>query len=398
MSNVELPLGYLFSGHHSGVKTDETSLDYSIFASEVDAVCVGVFTQNLVCAAPVEWCRDHTPHVSCRAIVVNSGNANACTGQQGRQDVVAMVSAVADELKIYNEQVLVMSTGIIGVHLAMDKIGPAAHTGCIQLDSTPAAFLAAAQGILTTDKSAKIVHRCIETSQGPVRLAAVAKGAGMIGPNMATMLACVLTDAELDIEDAQRMLTASANESFNCISVEGHTSTNDTLLLMANGKANGTVLAGGDLQTFADELTSALIELAKMIPADGEGASHLMEITVSGAAGDADARKVADSVGASNLVKTCVAGADPNWGRIVSAAGYAGVDFDLKDLQLELNGFLLFQNEMPIKFDDDEVSSSMENTFVTSIDLVLGQGAGRATIWSSDLTCEYVKFNSDYHT
>ncbi len=398
MSNVELPLGYLFSGHHSGVKTDETSPDYSIFASEVDAVCVGVFTQNLVCAAPVEWCRDHTPHVTCRAIVVNSGNANACTGQQGRQDVEAMVSAVADELKIDNEQVLVMSTGIIGVHLEMDKIGPAAHTACIQLDSTPAAFLAAAQGILTTDQSEKIVHRCIETSQGPVRLAAVAKGAGMIGPNMATMLACVLTDAELGIEDAQRMLTVSANESFNCISVEGHTSTNDTLLLMANGKANGTVLSGGDLQTFADELTAALIELAKMIPADGEGATHLMEITVLGAAGDADARKVADSIGGSNLVKTCVAGADPNWGRIVSAAGYAGVDFDLKDLQLELNGFLLFQNEMPIKFDDAEVSSSMQNTFVTSIDLVLGQGAGRATIWSSDLTCEYVKFNSDYHT
>jgi len=124
----------------------------------------------------------------------------------------------------------------------------------------------------------------------------------------------------------------------------------------------------------------------------------LMEITVSGAAGDADARKVADSVGASNLVKTCVAGGDPNWGRIVSAAGYAGVDFDLKDLQLELNGFLLFRNEMPIEFDDAEVSSSMQNTFVTSIDLVLGQGTGRATIWSSDLTCEYVKFNSDYHT
>ncbi|HIA63544.1 MAG TPA: bifunctional glutamate N-acetyltransferase/amino-acid acetyltransferase ArgJ [Planctomycetes bacterium] len=398
MSNVELPLGYLFSGHHSGVKTDETSPDYSIFASEVDALCVGVFTQNLVCAAPVEWCRDHTPHVTCRAIVVNSGNANACTGQQGRQDVVAMVSAVADELKIDNEQVLVMSTGIIGVHLEMDKLGPAAHTGCIQLDSTPAAFLAAAQGILTTDKSEKIVHRCIETSQGVVRLTAVAKGAGMIGPNMATMLACVLTDAELGIEDAQRMLTVSANESFNCISVEGHTSTNDTLLLMANGKANGTVLAGGDLQTFADELTSALIELAKMIPADGEGATHLMEISVSGAAGDSDARKVADSVGASNLVKTCVAGADPNWGRIVSAAGYAGVDFDLKDLQLELNGFLLFRNEMPIKFDDTEVSNSMQNTFVTNIDLVLGQGTGRATIWSSDLTCEYVKFNSDYHT
>jgi glutamate N-acetyltransferase/amino-acid N-acetyltransferase len=152
------------------------------------------------------------------------------------------------------------------------------------------------------------------------------------------------------------------------------------------------------LKTFADELTSALIELAKMIPADGEGATHLMEISVSGAVDDADARKVANSVGASNLVKTCVAGGDPNWGRIVSAAGYAGADFDPKELQLKLNGFLLFQNETPISFDEAEVSGSMQNAFITNIELVVGRGAGLAMIWSSDLTCEYVKFNSDYHT
>ena len=398
MSNDELPRGYQFSGHHSGVKTDAAMPDYSIFASEVDAVCVGVFTQNLVCAAPVDWCRDHTPHATCRAIVVNSGNANACTGQQGRQDVDSMVSAVADELKIRKEQVLVMSTGIIGVHLDMEKLGPAAQIGCNQLDSSPTAFVNAARGMLTTDKAEKIVHRRIETSQGTVRLAAVAKGAGMIGPNMATMLACVLTDAALEIADAQSLLSASANQSFNCISVEGHTSTNDTLLLMANGKANGKVLADGDLKSFADELTSALTELAKMIPADGEGATHLMEINVSGAVDNADARKVANSVGGSNLVKTCVAGCDPNWGRIVSAAGYAGVDFDPKELQLKLNGFLLFQNETPIDFKAAEVSSSMKNTFVTNIELVIGGNAGESTIWSSDLTCEYVKFNSDYHT
>lgn len=398
MSNVELPRGYRFSGHHSGVKSDPAIPDYSIFASDVDSVCVGVFTQNLVCAAPVDWCRDHVPLTTCRAIIVNSGNANACTGQQGKQDVDAMVTAVAGELEIQKEQVLVMSTGIIGVHLDMEKIGPAAEVGCSQLDSTPSAFINAARGILTTDKSEKIVLRSIDTSEGPVRLAAVAKGAGMIGPNMATMLACVLTDAALETVDAQRLLSASANQSFNCISVEGHTSTNDTLLLMANGKATGAVLDGQDLTTFAEELTSALIELAKMIPADGEGATHLMEITVTGADDDADARKVANSVGASNLVKTCVAGGDPNWGRIVSAAGYAGVNFDPKALQLKMNGFLLFQNETPIKFDEKEVSSSMQNTFVTDIELSVGRGEGQATIWSSDLTCAYVKFNSDYHT
>ncbi|MBT3889981.1 MAG: bifunctional glutamate N-acetyltransferase/amino-acid acetyltransferase ArgJ [Planctomycetaceae bacterium] len=398
MANVELPQGYKFSGHHSGVKTDEALPDYSIFASETDAVCVGVYTQNLVCAAPVHWCRDLTPNAACRAIVVNSGNANACTGQQGRKDVEAMASAVAAEMNIDKSQVLVMSTGIIGVHLDMDKMGPAAKNGCDQLSSTAVSFLAAARGILTTDKSEKVVHRSIETSQGEVRFSAVAKGAGMIGPNMATMLACVLTDAKLSPDDAQHMLTASANTSFNCISVEGHTSTNDTMLLMANGKSNSVELAGNDLELFADELTSALIELAKMIPADGEGATHLMEIAVSGAETNTDARKVANSIANSNLVKTCVAGGDPNWGRIVSAAGYAGVNFELKELQLHLNGYCLFQNEMPVPFDAVEVAKSMQKTFVTSITLVLGRGAGRATIWSSDLTCDYVKFNSDYHT
>jgi glutamate N-acetyltransferase / amino-acid N-acetyltransferase len=398
MSSVELPQGFLFSGHHSGVKTDQAMPDYSIFASEVDAVCVGVFTQNLVCAAPVHWCRDHTPQVACRAIVVNSGNANACTGQQGKRDVETMASTVADEMQIEPDQVLVMSTGIIGVYLDMKKIGVAATTGCRQLEASVEGFMGAARGILTTDKSEKIVHRCIETSQGTVRLTAVAKGAGMIGPNMATMLACVLTDANLATDDAQCMLVGSADKSFNCISVEGHTSTNDTVLLMANGKANNSCLVGNDLERFKNELTSALIELAQMIPADGEGATHLMEITVSGASDDTDARKVANSVAASNLVKTCVAGADPNWGRIVSAAGYAGVEFNLKDLRLDLNGVRLFADEMPVGFDDAEVSHSMRNTFVTNIDLIIGQGEGRATIWSSDLTCAYVNFNSDYHT
>jgi len=398
MSNVELPLGYLFSGHHSGVKSDDAMPDYSIFVSEVNAVCVGVYTQNLVRAAPVNWCRDHTPSDTCRAVVVNSGNANACTGSRGQVDVEAMAASVAQELNVDPQQILVMSTGIIGVHLDMDKIGPAAKIGCQQLASTSSAFLAAARGILTTDDSEKIVHRRVETKQGPVRLSAVAKGAGMIGPNMATMLACVLTDAALSSADATRMLTNAANQSFNCISVDGHTSTNDTLLLIANGKAHSSVLDGDDLLAFEAGLTSALIELAKMIPADGEGATHLMEITVSGAANDADARQVANSVASSNLVKTCVAGADPNWGRIVSAAGYAGVQFQLADLQLSLNGHLVFQDEMPMEFDAKEVSTSMRNAFVTHIDLVLGQAAGRSTIWSSDLTCDYVKFNSDYHT
>ena len=398
MSDLDLPLGFRWSGHHSGIKTDVSKPDYALVVSDCDAVCVGVYTQNLVRAAPVLWCQKNSPNSKCRAVVVNSGNANACTGKRGAEDTLTMAEDVARELGLHVSQVMVMSTGLIGSNLPMDKIGPAARIGVTRLSRERESFLDAAQAILTTDQSEKICQREIQTSQGKVRLAAIAKGAGMIGPDMATMLACVMTDAPLEEGKAQAILRRVADKSFNCVSVEGHTSTNDTLLLLANGAAAEGHLNDEDLLLFENEMESAMVELAKQIPADGEGATHLIEIEVGGASNGDDAKRIAQTVASSNLVKTCVAGADPNWGRVVSAAGYAGVAFDVRHLSLKINGILLFENEEPMDFDEGEVSSSMRDSFDTKLELVVGHGEGHARVWTSDLNCDYVRFNSDYHT
>ena len=398
MSDLDLPLGFRWSGHHSGIKTDVSKPDYALVASDCDAVCVGVYTQNLVRAAPVLWCQKNSPNSKCRAVVVNSGNANACTGKKGAEDTLAMAEDVARELGLDATQVMVMSTGLIGSNLPMEKIGPAASRCVMRLNRERSSFLDAAQAILTTDQGKKICQRELQTSQGIIRLAAIAKGAGMIGPDMATMLACVMTDASLETNQAQAILKRVADKSFNCVSVEGHTSTNDTLLLLANGVATEDHLNGEDLLLFESTLESAMVELAKQIPADGEGSTHLIEIEVDGASSGDEAKIIAQTVASSNLVKTCVAGADPNWGRVVSAVGYAGVALDVRDLSLKINGNLLFENGEPRDFDEIAVSSSMRDCFDTKIELVVGHGEGHARVWTSDLNCEYVRFNSDYHT
>ena len=393
-----IPQGFCFGGHHCGLKSVAENPDYSLIVSDCDAVGVGVYTQNLVCAAPVLLCRERTPSGRIRAIVTNSGNANACTGQRGLDDARTMATDVAKQLGIEAEQVLVMSTGIIGEFLPMEKLTVASEHGVAQLQAGSAAFLAAAQGILTTDNGVKTAGSVVETSQGPVRIATMAKGAGMIGPNMATMLAAVTTDAKLNPEDAQQLLKAAVDKSFNCISVDGHTSTNDTVLLLANGRANESELTGADLVLVSQCIETTLIELAKQIPADGEGATHLIEINVQGAASQADAKRIAETVGSSNLVKTCITGNDPNWGRIASAAGYAGIPFELRGFKLFLNETLLFEGGEPCVFDAGIVSNSMASDSLVTIRIELAEGADSATIWTSDLTTDYVVFNSDYHT
>ncbi len=393
-----LPEGFSWSGHHCGLKSDSNSPDYALIVSDRDAVVAGVYTQNLICAAPVDLCRGRTPGSRARVIVTNSGNANACTGSQGVKDAEQMASDVAALVGIEPEQVLVMSTGIIGEFLPMEKLIPASVQGVGSLATGLEAFLDAANGILTTDQGNKTAGAVVETSQGPVRIATMAKGAGMIGPNMATMLAAVMTDANLSQKDAQLLLKRSVDKSFNCISVEGHTSTNDTVLLLANGAAISDPLTGSDLAKVSDAIEKTLIELAKQIPADGEGATHLIDILVTGAASESDAKQVAETIGSSNLVKTCIAGNDPNWGRIASAAGYAGVPFDVQGLKLRLNGTLLFEGGEPCPFDNAQASKSMAESECIFIEVQLSEGAEQARIWTSDLTTAYVVFNSDYHT
>lgn len=332
-------------------------------------------------------------------IVINSGNANACTGAQGDRDANNMCELVSGSMPdMESADVLVMSTGVIGKFLPMDKVEKGILAASQTLSSSTDGFLAAADGILTTDAGRKITSRSCQLGSREIRIAGMAKGAGMIGPNMATMLCCILTDAPLTSPQAQQLLTTAANVSFNNISVEGHTSTNDTMLLMANGQAGGAPLTESELAEFAEHLQSMCIELAKKIPADGEGATHLIEICVRGANNEQDARRVAKEVASSNLVKSAIYGGDPNWGRIVSAAGYANVPITISKLSLTLNGIALFAAGEPLSFDTKVASQAIRDNFNTVIELTIGDGPGECHHWTSDLTVEYVRFNSEYTT
>jgi glutamate N-acetyltransferase/amino-acid N-acetyltransferase len=402
-------MGYRYAGIYSGVKRKTTALDLTLIVSDLPATAAGVYTQNRVVAAPVIIDRSKTPTSDARAIVVNSGNANACTGQQGLKDAQEMCSLTAEALNRFNHsdegvddisehQVLVMSTGVIGRPLPMEKIRLGIERAATELSSEENSFLRASDGILTTDKGRKITTCQLTLGQRTVRIAGMAKGAGMIGPNMATMLCCVLTDARLTSVQADRLLRHAADKSFNNISVEGHTSTNDSMLLLANGAAGGEPLTETEEHELAVQLQSMCIELAKQIPADGEGATHLIEIDVQGTQTDAEARKIAVEIARSNLVKCAVLGGDPNWGRIVSAAGYADVPLDPRQLELRVNGMPLFSAGEPLPFDAAEASRLIRDHFETRIELIVGEGTGRCTHWTSDLSIEYVQFNSEYTT
>jgi glutamate N-acetyltransferase/amino-acid N-acetyltransferase len=252
--------------------------------------------------------------------------------------------------------------------------------------------------MMTTDKGPKLAGRTQRIGTRTIQLTGVCKGAAMIGPRMATMLCLLMTDAELTPTDAQRIVAGSVDASFNCISVEGHMSTNDTVLLLASGAAGGGPLNGSDLDLFQATLDDLCVELARMIPDDGEGSTHLVTIHVRGCRTRLDAHCIAKTIAESALVKTAITGADPNWGRIVSAAGYAGVPFDPARSRLILNGHLLFQHGSPVPFDAITVSAAMRASRETTIDLLLGEGDEEIRFWTSDLTAEYVRLNSEYTT
>lgn len=395
---LHLPLGFRFAGLHCGIKKNPQKEDLTLVHCPGGAVAAGVYTQNLVYAAPVAVDRGRTPASDIRVVVVNSGNANACTGERGLLDAKEMTRLAAEACDAPAEKALVMSTGIIGHFLPMEKIAAGVKQCSAQLASDDATFMAAARGILTTDKGTKTTTRAVSIGGRTIHISGMCKGAGMIGPNMATMLGMLLTDAKLSPEDAQRILKEVADASFNCISVEGHTSTNDTLLLLASGAAGGETLGGADLQTFSQALKEMAIELAKQIPDDGEGATHVIAITVKGTRSRNEARQIAQTIADSALVKTAIAGGDPNWGRIVSAAGYAGVKFDPAKVDLAINGHPIYRQGAPLTFDARTVSQSIKASRETAVELMLGEGNEGITFWTSDLTVDYVKFNADYST
>lgn len=396
--SIEVPAGFVMNGVHGGIKKVAAKEDFTLIHCPKGATAAGVYTQNLVFAAPVGFDRARTPSTDIRVVAVNSGNANACTGNRGMIDCREMARLAAEAVGESESTALVMSTGVIGVFLPMDKIANGAKLAAQKLGHDEASFLAAARGIMTTDQFHKVISKQVNVGGRTIRLAGMCKGAGMIGPNMATMLAIMLTDAPLTPAAAQQVLKAATDESFNCISVEGHMSTNDTLLLLASGAAGGEPLSGDELTKFQAALTDACIELAQQIPDDGEGASHLICLEITGCRTVADAQQIARTVANSALVKTAVAGADPNWGRIVSAAGYAGVPFNPDGVGLIVNGHELYRAGAPVAFDAKTVSTAIKSERKTQIKLTFTEGSAIGRFWTSDLNVNYVRFNADYTT
>jgi len=397
MNTHYLAHGYRYAGIHSGLRANEPGrLDLALVVSDRPAVCVGVFTQNRVVAAPVHLCRARLPSNDARGVVICSGNANACTGQQGLDDAHRMAALAAQTVGVDAKQMLVCSTGVIGRLLPMPIMEAGIPIAARELANGADALERAARAILTTDTHPKIRSRVLHVNGQEYRLTGFAKGAAMIGPNMATMLAFVLTDAPIDVADLSALAPIAADRSFNCISVEGHTSTNDTLLFFANGA--GPKLKGDSLQAFNVAAIEVCAELARAMAADAEGASHLVTIHVEGTRTDADARTIAKTVAESALVKTAIFGADPNWGRIVSAAGYAGIPFEESQLSLHMGDFLLYDRGTPLPFDAAAVSGWMKQNRELTMRLTFTLGSGRCTFYTCDLTYDYVRLNADYTT
>jgi glutamate N-acetyltransferase/amino-acid N-acetyltransferase len=392
------PKGFRLGGVYCGIKRYADKLDLSLLVSDRPCTAAGVYTTNLVFAAPVKWDRGLTPATDVRGVVVNSGNANACTGERGEIDCRRMAELAAAVCDAEAEQMLVLSTGIIGEFLPLAKIESGIRDVACKLGTDEAALTAAARGMLTTDTRHKVATRTITVGGNQATITGMAKGAAMIGPKMATMLAVVMTDAAIAPADAQRLLASTVDQTFNCISVDGHMSTNDTVLLLANGAASSAQLGGADLDAFAKALFEVCEELAVAIPADGEGATHLVQVEVRGCRTREEARSIAKSVSESLLVKTAICGADPNWGRIVSAAGYAGVSFDPARVHLWVNDMHLYADGAPLGFDHDAASKSIKENRDTKILLTFGEGDESIRFWSTDLTAEYVRLNADYHT
>jgi glutamate N-acetyltransferase/amino-acid N-acetyltransferase len=398
MTDWHLAKGFRYAGVHCGIRPDPDRRDLALIVSDVPAAAAGVFTRNRVRAAPVRVCQERLPSSEVRGIVICSGNANACTGPRGLEDARSMTAIAARAVGCRPEQMLVCSTGVIGWHLPMPQVEAGILAAAPLLADTPTALDDLARAIMTTDTRIKVATRETTINGATVRLTGVAKGAAMIGPNMATMLAFVCSDAAVSSSDLTVMARRVAEQTFNCVSVEGHTSTNDTLLLLANGASRSTRLQGEALARFGSAVTDVCGELARAIAADAEGAGHLVTIEVDGLRDDAEAYRVARTVADSALVKTAIHGADPNWGRVVSAAGYAGVEFEEEHLSLWLGDLLLYHAGVPQPFDAATASAYLKRERHVQLRLHFTLGPGRCTFWTCDLTQEYVRLNADYTT
>jgi glutamate N-acetyltransferase/amino-acid N-acetyltransferase len=389
---VTSPRGFTAGAVYAGIKTyGEGKLDLAVLAADRPCNVAATFTRNRLHSASVDINREHLANRRARAVVVNAGVANSSTGQRGLDDARQMTAWVAERLGLAPDDVLVCSTGVIGHFLPMEKI----EAGVSAIDLVPDGGPDFARAIMTTDTRPK--HGSVRF--GPYTLGGCCKGSGMIHPNMATMLAFLTTDAPVADGFLQATLSAVVDRSFNLVSVDGDTSPSDTVLLFASGAAGGeTIDSGSPLAVdFEAALDALCVHLAKEMARDGEGATKLVEFSVTGARSDDDARALVRLLSTSYLLKSAIHGADPNWGRIVAVVGRSGIPYTEAGVTVSVCGHQVFADEQPTEFDPGAVSAAMQGDTV-SIAVDLGSGAGAATGWGCDLSADYVKINADYHT
>ena len=393
---VTTPKGFRAGTTYAGLKNPgDGVLDLGILAAEGACTATGVFTQNLVVASPVTLSRANLVSGQARAIVVNSGIANAAVGEQGLIDAKEMARLAAEKVGVNPNDVLVCSTGVIGVELPMGIVQRGIES--IQLPASGGGH-ELARAMMTTDTKAKEVAVSVSVEGREVRVGGVCKGAAMIHPNMATMLAFVTTDAPVDQACLTRVLKNAVNDSFNMITIDGDTSTNDSVIFFASGEAGGPTISGGGAEDAFQEAVSFVCKtLAKAIAADGEGSTTLVEVVIEGARTEEDARQAARTVAGSTLLKTAVYGRDPNWGRAIAALGRSGVAIDPTKLALWVNEICVLDEGKPIPFFKEAAVATMRNPEVRIL-TKLGLGDASATAWTCDLTEEYVRLNSAYTT
>ncbi|UXE58549.1 MAG: bifunctional ornithine acetyltransferase/N-acetylglutamate synthase [Woronichinia naegeliana WA131] len=404
--NITAPKGFKASGITAGLKPSGAP-DLALIYSDTEAIAAGVFTTSQVRAACVDYCRQRLQSkASARAVLVNAGQANAGTGKQGWDDAVECAELVGEALNLSSESVLLASTGVIGQRIKMDILRQGIPQLVSELSETGGD--AASKSIITTDLVPKAIALETQIDGRPVRIGGISKGSGMIHPNMATMLAFITCDAAVSTSLWQQMLSRAADKTFNQITVDGDTSTNDSLIALANGQSRTPAIteASANAQKLEAMLTAVCEYLAKAIARDGEGATCLIEVQVSGASDNEAARKIARTIAGSSLVKSAIFGRDPNWGRIAGAAGRAGVTFNQEDLQIKLGNFLLMENGQPLPFDRAAASqylkAATEGAYLKEdtvlIGVCVGNGSGIGTAWGCDLSYDYVRINAEYTT
>ena len=387
--------GFEAGGIHAGVK--EQARDMALVYSQSPTSAAAVYTTNKVQAAPIHVDRQHLGDGRAQAVILNSGNANACTGEQGLNDARRMCQLTAEVLGLAAADVLVCSTGVIGATLPMAAVE--AGIPQVVVARSVDGGREAAEAIMTTDTVAKSFAVEVEVGGKTVCVGGMAKGAGMIAPHMATMLSVVTTDAAVEAGLLQKLLLQAVQRSFNCITVDGDMSTNDTVIVLANGAAGGPVLeeGGAEVEVFYQALEEVCRQLARKIARDGEGATKLIEISICNGRSEEEARQVGLSVANSNLVKTAVFGCDPNWGRILCASGYAGIDIDPQRLEVKLCGASIYKDGAGQDFDQEALIEAMRGEHIP-IEIDLAQGTARAEIYTCDFSYDYVRINAEYTT